>query len=150
MYVKVENGQVVAFPYGFDLLRRDNPNISFPEPMPDERMADFGVFPVQPREVPQSFDPITQNIAQVDPVLENGQWIQQWLVTEATPEEVSQRTEGVADSVRAERDQKLAASDWTQLPDVNVDKQKWADYRQKLRDVTDQPGFPLNVIWPTV
>lgn len=27
--------------------------------------------------------------------------------------------------------------------------QRWLDYRQALRDITDQPGFPTNVIWPT-
>ena len=27
--------------------------------------------------------------------------------------------------------------------------QEWLDYRQALRDITTQPGFPTNVIWPT-
>lgn len=43
----------------------------------------------------------------------------------------------------------LASSDWTQLPDVPLStKEYWATYRQCLRDITNQPGFPLNVIWP--
>jgi hypothetical protein len=36
--------------------------------------------------------------------------------------------------MRAVRDRLLAASDWTQVGDSPVDKQAWADYRQKLRD----------------
>lgn len=50
--------------------------------------------------------------------------------------------------VRAERNAKLAASDWTQLPDAPVDAAAWAEYRQTLRDVTDQAD-PFNIVWPT-
>ena len=55
-----------------------------------------------------------------------------------------------AKSVRAERDAKLAASDWTQGKDIaeNIST-AWATYRQALRDVPAQAGFPWNVTWPT-
>ena len=44
----------------------------------------------------------------------------------------------------------LQASDWTQLPDVEIDtKSQWATYRQALRDITTQPGYPFNIVWPT-
>jgi hypothetical protein len=50
--------------------------------------------------------------------------------------------------VRAERNRRLVASDWTQLPDVAfVDQQEWAVYRQALRDVTNQQD-PFNIVWP--
>jgi hypothetical protein len=42
----------------------------------------------------------------------------------------------------------LVGSDWTQLPDVLVDKGAWSVYRQALRDVPQQPGFPLKIDWP--
>ena len=51
-------------------------------------------------------------------------------------------------SIRAERNARLAASDWTQLPDAPVDAAAWATYRQALRDVTAQEGFPASVVWP--
>jgi hypothetical protein len=51
-------------------------------------------------------------------------------------------------SIREQRNAMLIASDWTQLPDAPVDAAAWADYRQALRDVTAQPGFPDAVIWP--
>ena len=55
-----------------------------------------------------------------------------------------------AAEVRAERDTKLAASDWTQMPDYNgANKTAWATYRQALRDVPAQEGFPWTVNWPT-
>jgi len=55
-----------------------------------------------------------------------------------------------ADSVRSERDTKLADCDWTQTNDSPVkDESKWTTYRQALRDVPTQAGFPHNVTWPT-
>jgi hypothetical protein len=53
-----------------------------------------------------------------------------------------------AASVRAARNSKLAECDWTQLSDSTADKAGWATYRQVLRDVTGQTGFPWNVTWP--
>lgn len=50
---------------------------------------------------------------------------------------------------RAERDRLLAASDWTQVADAPVDQAAWAAYRQALRDIPQQPGFPATVTWPT-
>ena len=53
-----------------------------------------------------------------------------------------------AASVRAARNSKLASCDWTQLADSTADKPAWAVYRQALRDITAQAGFPWNVTWP--
>jgi len=59
-------------------------------------------------------------------------------------------TEELTNSIRAERNRRLTASDWTQLPDVPVSiKNSWAVYRQALRDITEQSSFPQNVTWPT-
>jgi len=51
-------------------------------------------------------------------------------------------------SVRAERDSLLSESDWTQVADAPVDKAAWATYRQALRDVPAQSGFPKSIDWP--
>ena len=53
-----------------------------------------------------------------------------------------------AKNVRATRDAKLAETDWTQVADSPVDKAVWATYRQALRDVTTQSGFPWTITWP--
>jgi len=45
------------------------------------------------------------------------------------------------------RNKKLLDSDWTQLPDAPVDKEAWAEYRQKLRDLPETTDT-LNVAWP--
>lgn len=54
-----------------------------------------------------------------------------------------------AKSVRTQRGEKLKDTDWTQVADAPVDKAAWATYRQALRDVTAQEGFPWTIDWPT-
>jgi hypothetical protein len=61
-----------------------------------------------------------------------------------TPPEVTEQ------EVIALRNKLLAESDWTQLPDVSVDKQAWVEYRQALRDIPGQPKFPKEVYWPNI
>lgn len=52
-------------------------------------------------------------------------------------------------AIRAKRDGLLLSSDWTQLNDVAAEtREKWINYRQALRDITKQPGYPLEVVWP--
>lgn len=53
-----------------------------------------------------------------------------------------------AKSVRNSRTEKLKDSDWTQIADSTADKTAWATYRQALRDITTQSGFPWEVTWP--
>jgi len=58
-------------------------------------------------------------------------------------------TEEIAAAVRAERNRLLAATDWTQAADVpQATKDKWSPYRQALRDVPAQSGFPASIVWP--
>lgn len=58
-------------------------------------------------------------------------------------------TAELAADARLLRDQLLASTDWTQMPDVpQATKDKWASYRQALRDVPQQAGFPDNIQWP--
>jgi hypothetical protein len=51
--------------------------------------------------------------------------------------------------VRSERNAKLAATDWTQVADTTANKTAWATYRQALRNVPTQAGFPWTIEWPT-
>jgi len=58
-----------------------------------------------------------------------------------------------AQLVRSTRDERLADSDWTQMVDCSqytdtTARTEWQAYRQSLRDVTAQAGFPFNIIWP--
>ena len=68
-------------------------------------------------------------------------------VREMTPEEIAALAP-TADEIRAQRNALLAACDWTQVADAPVDQTAWAVYRQALRDIPDQAGFPASVEWP--
>ncbi|WP_033576728.1 tail fiber assembly protein [Dickeya chrysanthemi] len=54
----------------------------------------------------------------------------------------------LAEDARRQRDNLLTASDWTQVSDAPVDQQAWRTYREILRQVPEQTGFPLNIAWP--
>jgi hypothetical protein len=55
----------------------------------------------------------------------------------------------MGDSIRQERNARIAATDWTQGKDIpDYVSAAWAPNRQALRDITAQPDFPLSVQWP--
>jgi hypothetical protein len=57
--------------------------------------------------------------------------------------------EEASENIRTERNSRLSATDWTQARDVpEVTAAKWGPYRQSLRDVPDQAGFPFLIEWP--
>jgi hypothetical protein len=73
------------------------------------------------------------------------------LITAAEQEAayIAQKDANESAAIRTQRDAKLTSSDWTQVADAPVDKTAWATYRQALRDVPTQTGFPWEVTWPT-
>ena len=60
----------------------------------------------------------------------------------------AERIESLAKSVRAKRDALIKETDFYMLPDYPNAPQGIAEYRQALRDITEQPGFPNNIVWP--
>jgi hypothetical protein len=133
LYVKVSNGSV-QFPYTIGQLRKDNPNTSFPAYITEATLANYSVFPVTEVVAPV-VDPLTQRHEQTTPAQVDGKWTQVWQVIDLTEDQATA-------NVRAKRNQLLTDSDWTQLSDSPVDKTAWATYRQQLRDLPAQNGFP--------
>lgn len=145
MYAIVSGTEVLEYPIAN--LSQRYPNTSFPDPMVDSALPE-GVVRVYHSPAP-SFDPNTHKLESGDPVLTNGQWFEQIIVVALPQDELDMRRADRAANVRANRNMKLAASDWTQLADAPVDSQVWTAYRQALRDITAQAGFPFDVTWPT-
>lgn len=59
--------------------------------------------------------------------------------------------EQLATEARAKRDKLLAETDWTQVADAPIDtatRTAMRVYRQQLRDITEQEGFPTDIVWP--
>ena len=89
MFIKANNNSIEKYPYSVEELRQDNLNTSFPEVMPLERLAEWGIYPVVGTPIPDADH--TKNVTEKTPVLVGGQWQQVWEVTDATPEEILQR-----------------------------------------------------------
>ena len=53
-----------------------------------------------------------------------------------------------SDDVRSQRNSLLIETDWCANSDV-IMSDDMTTYRQALRDITDQDGFPTNITWPT-
>jgi len=85
-------GQIQTYPYSVSQLQADNPNTSFPSPMPDERLAEWNVVVVvatpQPSVLP------AQNVAEGTPAKTDGVWYQTWVVTDKTPEQIAEYNNG--------------------------------------------------------
>lgn len=77
---------------------------------------------------------------------EGSQWVE---YAEEPPQSIpGPDTSAMATDARKQRNELLAACDWTQVADAPVDKEAWAAYRQALRDITEQDSFPLSIDWP--
>lgn len=90
---------------------------------------------------------ITEKLVAVAPYIEDNQ-VFTIAVEAMTPEELQAKSDSQVAQVRKQRDDLLATCDWTQLSDAPVDKQAWATYRQALRDISTQVGFPYEVVFP--
>ena len=76
-YAKVEGGSVVQYPYDHGMLRKDNPNTSFPSDSLQRAdiRSGYGIVEVTEVARPQS---TTHNVSEVTPALVSGNWIQTW------------------------------------------------------------------------
>lgn len=137
-----ESGQVVTD----SEFRAMFPNTGFPVQLTEQIINDFGgdvVF-----EGPQA-QPSRYQVGFRDGVEQiNGKWYTKYSVSDMDDEAKAALDAQQAKSVRDDRTKRLSECDWTQLTDAPVDKTAWATYRQALRDVTTQDGFPWSVTWP--
>lgn len=78
-----------------------------------------------------------------------GKWFTKYSVSDLDADGIALKDAEQAKSVRAERNRLIAECDWTQVEDSPVDKAAWATYRQALRDLTLQAGFPFDITYPT-
>lgn len=142
------DGTLDRYPYTLTELIRSNPATSWPDVPSAALVASFNVYPVKPSDQPPSDH--TVNLERTA-IKEDDQWVEKWSVVPATPEQIAERTASQAEEIRQRRDEALKQSDWTQLADAALDTsqaQEWRDYRDDLRAVPQQTGFPWQVVWP--
>lgn len=109
----------------------------------ESQRTEFGISRLK-MVTPPFFDVDTQSRAEGDAVLTDGVWTQNWIVT-AAPEDIK------AVNIRQTRDAKLTLSDWIVVKSAEAGTavpSDWVTYRQALRDVPAQAGFPNSITWP--
>lgn len=138
MLINIETQEQVG-EYQFRLL---HPNVSFPVELTDAVLSSFGFANLQypaPPIASAGKKIVSGGVEKID-----NKWFARYVEVDLEDEELQAYAEGV----RAERNRLLSQSDWTQVSDAPVNKAVWATYRQALRDITAQTGFPLAVVWP--
>lgn len=150
-FIKIEEGRPVGYAVTEDNLRALFPHHEFPRLFtPDDvRPLGFGMF--EWTQIPVAKFP--NRIQDVTPTLgDDGIYYQTWAVVEMTDAEKAEAIDKEAAKVRLEREYRLDRSDWSHLPDTPLTQEQrasWAVYRQALRDVPAQAGFPWKFTWPT-
>tara|TARA_B100000900_G_C20549106_1_gene703935 strand:+ start:888 stop:1346 length:459 start_codon:yes stop_codon:yes gene_type:complete len=146
LLVKVQ-GEDIQYPYPVSQLKADNPNTSFSSPLRPESLAPLGVYEVVMEPDP-SFDEYTQKVVEAsEPVLVDGTWTITKTVEDLAGAEAEDALVRLSSQRRSSRDERLSQTDHYGLSDVTMSAEM-ATYRQALRDVPQQEGFPQNVTWP--
>ena len=157
MEIRVRNTGQVMFE---DEFRRLHQGLGLPQTLTQEVLNDWGADIVL--EGPQATGGTVYQYSMRQGVEQDaeGRWFTKYVlgpIFTDTPEATAAEQEAAykamkdaeqATNVRRTRTEKLKDCDWTQLADSPVDKAVWATYRQALRDVPTQAGFPWTVDWP--
>lgn len=163
MQVRIRETNAVMYEGEFRAL---HPNTSFSQQISAETLDEFGADVVL--EGPQATGGDVYQYSQAAGVeLVDGKWFTKYILgpvfidrpaTETEPAQTAAEQEAAykaskdadqAKSVRTSRNDKLKECDWTQVADAPVDQTIWAAYRQALRDISSQDGFPWTITWPT-
>jgi len=139
-YVKVSGDNVETYPYSIAQLKNDNAGVSFPKAMSAELLESFGVYPVVTGDMPAAN--LTDDLVfGSTPVKEDDVWKIQ----------VTKTQKSAPDAERVVRDQRnalLQETDWWAMSDLTMTSDQ-IEYRNLLRQVPQQDGFPFFVTWPT-
>lgn len=137
MYALIENGEVTRINIDFPAVVN---GVSFSKESTEEDARANGLVPIVGAE--PAYNPERERLAGPQYQL-SGDQVQRVFTVEQIPDAEK------AGQVRADRNTKLAECDWTQLADAPVDQAAWSTYRQALRDVPTQAGFPWDIQWPS-
>lgn len=81
--------------------------------------------------------------------VETGETTEEQLTADELAYEAAQHIQQGWNALRRERNDLLAASDWTVLSDTPTATAAWKTYRQALRDLPANTTDPHNPVWPT-
>lgn len=148
-YVQTYGDTFIRHIHDVEPTRWDEDNFCRVEKLTPEQIEQFGIHQLK-LVAPPYYDQATQTREHGPALLVDGVWTQNYIVLELDPEMAAAKAEAQWTVVRAQRNQLIAKTDWTQLPDAaltNTQTAEWASYRQALRDITTQSD-PFNIEWP--
>jgi hypothetical protein len=133
-------------------FRALHPTTSFPPQLSAELLDSFDADVIfegpQPTATRYQFV-ARQGVVQMD----DGNWYRNYVAINMSDEAKDALDAQQAASVRADRNMRLAATDWWVIKALEAGQMldaSQAAYRQALRDITSQPGFPWDITWPEV
>lgn len=141
MFAKIENGNLVEYPYSIHKLKKDNPSVSYPKTMTDEEASNFGLHRVSFLGRPSFNEETEKLVSQNQPSLVDGVWSIGWDVVAKTDEELAADVDMKSIEARGKRDGLLQETDIYGLSDL-IMTAEMAAYRQALRDIPEHVNFP--------
>jgi hypothetical protein len=121
MQALIADQAVQKYPYSFDQLRMDNPQTSFPSNLSAELLEQWGVHPIKPTKRPDvahtkyvtEGPPQRQRVRHADGTFvaddsetaqnESWEWVQTWIVSDLSPDEIERLQADLAEQVRQQR-----------------------------------------------
>lgn len=155
-YAYIVDGAVSVYPCSMAQFQTINPSVSLPAEPTEDQLNEVGLYTIIPTPVP-SYNPVTENCAQGTPECHGLQWVQKWVVTPATPDEIAARQAQAKEDNKQQAEILLQESDWTQQPDVDdptnppylTNKDAFKTYRAALRVIALNPPVTVTT-WPTL
>ena len=134
-----ETGEIVS-DSEFRLRHR---HTSFPRIIDEPLQEEFGIDQIF--DGPQNQGPPPYSYTYRDGIEEiDGRWYTKYTIGERDREEIDNQQ---AENIRNRRDNLIKESDWRAVSDRKLEPE-WKEYRQALRDISKQEGFPHDVKWP--
>jgi len=147
MLIKLENGKPTLTRITEKNFRALFPSTSFPATLTSDVVENLGYGLFEFSTIPDAGK--HQKVIEVDAICDKNKiWRQTFELAEMSDKEKAESDADKEIKTRLARNYLLMNCDWTQLPDSPADHEAWATYRQELRDVTAQEGFPWDVTWP--
>lgn len=151
MFIKIENGEPIGNPVVHTNMWYLFPNFNWNRIITSEMVAELGYALYEFSQQPEIT--LYKKLVEGKPLLrpENGIYYQNWQVVDMSEEEKQVVNFNKGQEVRFERNLKLQETDYVLLPDSPISaekKQEYIMYRQQLRDLPNQSGFPWDITWP--
>jgi len=150
LYGRLENDEVKEL-IGLNKLKDRFLNAVFPDELNNEILKDFGYVCIDTVKSDIQITKDTILKATVKRIGEPGnyEYIREW-TTEPYPYNVEERVQTKFNEIREERNKRLTETDYTQSNDYFEMKEEWAEYREKLRSITDSSEDPFLINFPAV